>query len=388
MRLLALSLAVIVGSASVLGGVLASPTPQATAQSSYCAVPVEPSVPPAAVDSSQLHALATGEDVTVAVIDTGVAPHPLIRNLVPGADFVTPTNPSPLSDCDGHGTVVAGIIAGEEFGIAPDAAVLSIRQTSGVAASPAEGSSGSLVSLAQALHYSIDAGADVINISVVSCVSREATTLIDDSVLTTAIERAEASNVVVVAAAGNVTQNCPQGSFVYPAHLPTVVAVGARDNDYNVADYSVQLPDTHPALTAPGEPTVALSPDGQGYAAGVSSRGSGTPEPFAGTSFAAPVVSGAAALLKQRYPEESASELRARLYAAAEPASGYLTPEAALTGVQPTGREQEHIVALNPAPRPQDHFTARAGLLVLAGTIGTALALMAAGLRRRTGNQR
>ena len=86
---------------------------------------------------SQLHRLATGAGVKVAVIDTGVAGHPQLNQLSGGADFVTPDTPEPFKDCDAHGTVVAGIIAGTDAGIAPDAEILSIRQSSAHYRSPA-----------------------------------------------------------------------------------------------------------------------------------------------------------------------------------------------------------------------------------------------------------
>jgi len=72
----------------------------------------------------------------VAVIDTGVARHRLLPHLVPGGDYVSTGDGT--EDCDGHGTIVAGIIGaapidredGTFGGVAPDASVLSIRQSS------------------------------------------------------------------------------------------------------------------------------------------------------------------------------------------------------------------------------------------------------------------
>lgn len=125
---------------------------------------------------ARLHSFATGAGVKVAVIDTGVAAHPQLR-VTPGADFVTPEEPDPLRDCDLHGTVVAGVIAGKDLGVAPDAEIYSIRQTSSHYRTPApeneaaEGvGSGTLASLAAAIEDAVNAGAQVINVSVVSCV--------------------------------------------------------------------------------------------------------------------------------------------------------------------------------------------------------------------------
>ena len=67
---------------------------------------------------ARLHSFATGEGVKVAVIDTGVARHDQLRHLSSGADLVAPESPEPHRDCDLHGTVVAGVIAGHDIGIA------------------------------------------------------------------------------------------------------------------------------------------------------------------------------------------------------------------------------------------------------------------------------
>ena len=117
---------------------LAAPT--ALAQDYACAVPVHASPPaPLSVDEqarqartdpvARAHRFATGRGVRVAVIDTGVHPHPELARLDPGRDFVDHDNPDPFADCDSHGTVVAGIIAGKTHGVAPDAELIAIRQT-------------------------------------------------------------------------------------------------------------------------------------------------------------------------------------------------------------------------------------------------------------------
>lgn len=81
-----------------------------------------------------------GDPIKVAVIDTGVTPHPYFQNRVkPGGDYVEKGGKGKdgLLDCDGHGTQVAGIIAGNPrnddigfIGVAPDAQIISIRQSS------------------------------------------------------------------------------------------------------------------------------------------------------------------------------------------------------------------------------------------------------------------
>src|SRR5207253_127135 len=83
----------------------------------------------------QVWKFTRGAGQTVAVIDTGVARHRLLPHLVPGGDYVSTADGT--EDCDGHGTVVAGIIGAAPdsdrsafSGIAPDATIVSMRQSS------------------------------------------------------------------------------------------------------------------------------------------------------------------------------------------------------------------------------------------------------------------
>ena len=87
----------------------------------------------------ELHKFSTGKDVTVAEIDTGVNPHPFLQTnnrLANGGDYILGDG-NALVDCDGHGTIVAGIIAADTrgqglafIGAAPDAKILAIKHTS------------------------------------------------------------------------------------------------------------------------------------------------------------------------------------------------------------------------------------------------------------------
>ena len=164
--------------------------------------------------------LTKGAGQTVAVIDTGVARHRLLPHLLPGGDYVSTGDGT--QDCDGHGTIVAGIIgaarsdaSGATFsGIAPDAAIIAIRQSSNVFR-PTDGTGGSGVgdveTLAAAVRTAADAGATVINISSVACAPADQG--LDDRSLGAALAYAvDVKNVVVVAAAGNVggAGQCPR----------------------------------------------------------------------------------------------------------------------------------------------------------------------------------
>ena len=76
-----------------------------------------------------------GEGQTVAVIDTGVRPGPRLGTVDPGGDYIGTTDG--LTDCDGHGTLVAGIVAGQPgddgfAGVAPAARLLALRTASAI----------------------------------------------------------------------------------------------------------------------------------------------------------------------------------------------------------------------------------------------------------------
>nr|WP_227659028.1 MULTISPECIES: S8 family serine peptidase [unclassified Corynebacterium] len=334
-------------------------------------------VPPASMPGSE-H--ASGAGVTVAVIDTGVASHPQLRNLDAGSDLVSPESPDPFHDCDAHGTIVAGIIASADRGIAPGARILSIRQTSSTTSHPDETSRarGTLSSLAQAIREAVDRGARVINVSVVACVPPERAQRLDTRVLDEALDHAEQQGSVVVAAAGNRSTQCQDSSVVYPAHAPTVVAVGALDDPHDLADYS--LSSGRHLLAAPGRLAAGLDPQGPGWIGAVGSPDSSgfisAPQELIGTSFAAPVVSGIAALLLEQQPDYSPAQVRAHLFAAAQPPHGAITTHDAIATILPRSAPPREIPAVS-RPVPPDtraqsqslHLASALGCAVLGGMV-------------------
>jgi len=305
------------------------------------------------------HRIARGEGVRVAVIDTGVADHPQLAPVDPVADLVAPATPDPLLDCDGHGTVVAGVIRE----VAPGATILSVRQSSAHYRQPDADSAGTLASLADAIHAALDAGAQVLNISVVSCVPADQAALLDAAVLDHALLRAEEQGVVVVSASGNNGGACLPGAVVYPAHSPTVLPVAARhaDDPHSLAEYSLPADNV---LSAPGRVTTGVSPSGDGWAAGMVTA-QGQEVAFEGTSFAAPVVTGVAALLRQRHPGDSAAQLRERIRQAAEPSHGAVDPHTALTHLPGAYITDPRQVAAA-APTPEDPAAGQRAITLLA----------------------
>ena len=296
---------------------------------------------------ARLHSFATGEGVKVAVIDTGVEHHNQLRNLSGGADLVAPEDPEPHRDCDLHGTVVAGVIAGHDIGIAPRAEIYAVRQTSAhYRQEKEESTTGSLDTLAQAIDDAADAGARIINVSVVSCVPPDVAAQVDTSRLDGALAHAENSGALVIAASGNASSSgCEMGDRVFPADSPTVLSVSAQADSHELADYSLNSAEG-PQLAAQGFVPLALNPAG-GWADG--KEGAEGTTQFHGTSFAAPVVSGTAALLAQRFPDDSPAALRGRLEDAAQPGHGFIDPLTVLTHVESATNIDTRAMAIEPA---------------------------------------
>ena len=198
--------------------------PQATEQREMCAVPrrsraTSPAANPLhSLDLTSVWRLTRGEGQRVAVIDTGVNRHPRLAHLEAGGDYVATGDGT--QDCDGHGTIVAGIIAAVPdpadqvgfAGLAPAATVISIRQSStkfGPGDDPSITGFGDVDTMAMAVRTAADLGATVINISSVAC----AAGTLDDRALGAALAYAvDVKDVVVVVAAGNVggASQCPK----------------------------------------------------------------------------------------------------------------------------------------------------------------------------------
>ena len=309
----------------------ASPVPQGTGS----AAAGSGSDPLAAV-----HRLAEGDGQRIAVIDTGVSRHPRLgTRLIGGGDYLA--GGDGLDDCDGHGTEVAGLIAAAPdpvtrtgTGIAPRAQILSLRQSSSrftvTGPDGRDRPAGEIGTLADAITRAVSLGATVINISEVVCVP-DAKADSAGRPLRIAVRDATRAGVVVVAAAGNVDPSgtCTGGPGLVPmpAVFDDVIAVGAVDGDDRVASFSVPGPWLD--VAAPGVDVASL-------AVGGGTTGS----VLNGTSYAAPVVAGVAALLRERFPGLTPDQIADRLRATArhpaagrDPRVGYgvLDPLAALT---------------------------------------------------------
>ncbi|MGP4057324.1 type VII secretion-associated serine protease mycosin [Mycobacterium sp. 4D054] len=277
------------------------------------------------LDLPALWALTRGAGQTVAVIDTGVARHRRLPHLVPGGDYVSRQDGT--ADCDGHGTIVAGIIGAapdtadpDAFaGLAPEVSLLSIRQSSNkfrAVDEPGGSGVGDVDTLASAVRTAADQGATVINISTVACVPVEGS--LDDRALGAALAYAvDVKNVVVVTAAGNVggagqcLEHNPRDPTLATAVTTVaspawyddyVLTVGAVNADGIASEFSLAGPWVD--VAAPGEGVISLAPAGDGL---VDTSPAG--RPISGTSYAVPVVAAIAALVRARFPELTARQV-------------------------------------------------------------------------------
>lgn len=373
-----------------------------------------------------------GAGVRVAVIDTGVTPQSRLPGLTGGGDYMSDRGTG-LEDCDAHGTLVAGIIAAapsdsDSFaGVAPDARIISIRQSSD--AFTAELPNGSnpndprlsknamdVRSLARAVVHAANLNAGVINISVTACLGGDGS--VDLSPLASALRyAADVKDAVVVASAGNTgdREGCSQNPDVNPAtpddprnwsgastvSVPSVfdkyvVSVGFTSPDGQPSKNSLAGPWVD--LGAPGTAIVSLSPTGRGVVDGV--YGQNGLSPLAGSSFAAAYVSGVAALLRAKFPDLSRSAIEERMTATAHaPArgvnnvigSGFIDPVAALTDSDPVSvpaaQASSGKLIIPAADRPADSTPGIAAAIGV-GVVGLiAVAVVAAVVISRGGRR-
>jgi membrane-anchored mycosin MYCP len=527
--------------------------PQPMKQSSYCTeVGVLPGsdfrIQPKYMDMLNLPEawrFGRGGGVKIAVIDTGVTPHPRLPHLLPGGDYVM--GGDGLSDCDAHGTLVASMIGGapagaeapaepgprrpppvptreppppapppqtisvappppqtitlvpapppsapsEEpggppppfgappapkapgaanhghgktvlpgysrggqvvsvdyprpaappplepppagpadafTGIAPDADLISIRQSSqaftlkdaytGDEDPQTRQKRDNIFTMARAVVHAADMGAKVINISQVMCMS--ARSLIDAPDLGAAVRYAAVDkDAVIVAAAGDTSQrDCKENPLVDPLHpkdirdwngVTTVVTpswysdyvltVGAVDSSGAPMD-KLSVAGPWVSIAAPGTDVVGLSPREDSLVNAIDGPDNSLLVP-SGTSFSTAIVSGVAALVRAKYPQLSAHQIINRLIRTARaPARGVdnqigygvVDPVAALTWDVPEGsvlpKESSSALQMPPPPAPRNMVP----VWVAAGGLGGALliagmVLGAAMLLRKTGRQ-
>jgi membrane-anchored mycosin MYCP len=364
----------------------------------------------------QVWELTRGAGQRVALIDTGVSRHRRLPEVVPGGDYVSTGDGT--QDCDAHGTVVAGIIAAapdsrtDTFsGVAPDVTLISIRQSSAKFAPASDRSGigyGDVETMARAVRTAADLGATVINISSVACVP--VASALDDRALGAALAYAvDVKNAVVVAPAGNTgtAAQCPPQRPDVTWDNVTVAVSPAWYDDYVLTVGSVNAQGTPSAFTlagpwvdvaATGEAVTSLSPVGDGLLNALGGQDGSAP--LSGTSYAAPVLSGLAALIRARFPAMTARQVMQRIEATAHhPPAGWdpfvgngivdalaavstdSTPQ--VTDAKP---EQTPIpTPLAPTPMPPDHHARHTAVTGASICLVALVIALATGRLRRSG---
>jgi serine protease AprX len=271
----------------------------------------------------------TGQGVTVAVLDTGIDNLPdFAGRLIGGVDLTGGNNP--YQDSYGHGTFVAGLIAGDGAssdgqysGEAPGANLVSIKVA---------GASGltDLATLIQGVQWAVDHqsryGIRVLNMSL-GFQPTESTVI---NPLDQAVQAAWNSGLAVVASAGNAGPF--NGTILSPGDDPLVITVGALDDmagpsvaDDEMTDFSSVGPTSpdgwvKPDLVTSGRSVVSLAAPGSTiYDSYPSARVGPANFVGSGTSFSAAITSGAAALVLADNPGLSPDQLKARLLGTTDP---------------------------------------------------------------------
>jgi subtilisin family serine protease len=272
---------------------------------------------PRAIGAEEAWTQSHGDGVLVAILDSGVQlNHPdLAANLwrnpneIPGngkdddnngyVDDVNGANMfsdnGNVNDDEGHGTHVAGIVAARAgngiggSGLAPNARIMAVKVLD-------SNRSGNSSLLASGIHYAVDEGARILNVSI----NGDGTS----SDLTAALRYATDKGATIVASAGNNSRNLDlTPSYPASSNEPSVLSVTATDEGGGIVGFAnrgLRSVD----IAAPGDAILSTA------------RGSGY-ELRSGTSMAAPYVAGALALLSAARPDLSEADLRAALVASA-----------------------------------------------------------------------
>ncbi|WP_421084420.1 S8 family peptidase [Rothia nasimurium] len=269
---------------------------------------------------SDLWDQATGKGVTVAVIDTGVdgTHQDLKNNVSSGYDASTGTTKTKgwkgLGLEPEHGTLVASVIAGHGhddgttpanpgepgesagmIGVAPEATILPISLEMGTAEAGARSID---QQIPDAVRWAVDQGADIINLSVGSDKTTWPQSWDD------AFTYAEEKGVVIIASAGNRGAGLTQVGA--PATMPGVLTVGGVDRNRKDSQESSSQ-GISIAVSAPAESMIGAIPDDR-YAT------------WSGTSAAAPIVAGVAALIMEKYPDLTGEQVIQRIIESADDA--------------------------------------------------------------------
>ncbi len=302
----------------------------------------------------------TGKDVVVAVIDTGIAQHPDVKDRIIGfQDMVN--GKTEAYDDQGHGTHCAGIVAGNGTasagkykGVAPEAKLVGVKVLD-------SRGSGTFSNVIKGIQWAVD-NAQQFGIKVISMsLGGRASQGYKDDPVAQAVEAAVKAGITPVIAAGN--EGPSAGTIGTPAIAEHVVTVGALDDkgtldraDDAIASFSSRGPSKYdkldkPDILAPGVNITSLSNTGDGYRS------------MSGTSMATPYMAGVAALMVQARPEITPEQLKQLAIKTADkltppgpqpiggtPAKGFEHTQQGAGVIDPV-ETVEYLLSLNP-PKP------------------------------------
>jgi serine protease len=265
-----------------------NPGKEVSKKSNSASIPNDPLYPQQwnlhSINLETARTISTGKNVTVAIVDTGIAKIPDLddNNVTRGYDFIN--DETNASDDQGHGTHIAGTIAQitnngyGAAGIAPDAKLMPLKVVT-------VGGSATAADIAEAIRLAADRAADVINLSLSGTGYSET--------MQQSIDYAYRKGVVLVAAAGNSNQN-----FVtYPARYQHVLSVAATDITGKRAAYSNFGAGVN--FAAPGGLVTTEKPTGGIIQNTFDLKNKESLfAPYQGSSFAAAHLTGAVALIK------------------------------------------------------------------------------------------
>lgn len=224
------------------------------------------------INAPKLWKHTKGEGVKVAVIDTGIdMNHPDLKDKIKGTINIFDKTTRDVTDVYGHGTHVAGLIAGELTGVAPnvDLYIANVLNDKGL---------GRVVDILDGVTYAINSNVDILCMSL--GVNKKLPQILEER-----IKRAVNKGIIIVCATGN---NGKQ-SVAYPASYDFVVGVGGVNQDLKRADFSNYGFDMD--IVAPSVDILSTWKDGK-YAY------------MSGTSTASPLVAGGLALIKSYYRKQ------------------------------------------------------------------------------------
>jgi type VII secretion-associated serine protease mycosin len=258
-----------------------------------------------ALKMEEAWARSKGQDMTVAVIDSGAdSSLPELRGrLLEGRSF-DDRAADPHVDTHGHGTAMAALIAGTGssgglLGLAPKSRVLPVKLK--MRKNQFSGKRQFAADYDKAINYAVDQGAKIINMSFGSAA-------LPGPEVQEAVDRANDKGVLVFAGAGNTAMEDNRRS--YPADLPGVVSVGAVQESGKVADFSTYGKSV--SLSAPGGDMAVRCENNTGWCTGEG-----------GTSAASALASATAALIWSANPDWTANQvLRVMIDTAGRPTEG------------------------------------------------------------------